>query len=89
LLTELSPEGFHDDWRIEPRTIPLMTERAVHPVKLTASGWVEWHVPAGEYFECFPPDAFTEQETPSVVLDCSSAGPFRFAWRLRETARPS
>ncbi len=76
LLTELSPEGFHDDWRIEPRTIPLMTERVVHPVKLTASGWVDWHVPAGEYFDCFPPDAFAEQETPSVVLNRSSAGPF-------------
>ena len=52
--------GGPPDAELRPRSIPLMRESLVPVQKLSESMWLEWRRPPEEYFECRPPNAFTE-----------------------------
>ncbi len=71
VLKDLPPEMWQDDWRLAPRTIPLMIEKPVLPVRTVAVGWVDWNVPPVEYFDCFTEDAFVERPDRSVLMERS------------------
>jgi len=67
LLYEVPRESWREDWRLAPRSIPLMEERRITPTRITNVGWVTWTIPPEEYFECFPPSAFQEEIAPQAV----------------------
>jgi alpha-L-rhamnosidase len=76
VLREVPAESWQDDWRLTPRSIPLLDEKLLAPVRVTNAGWVSWNVPPEEYFDCFPPDAFREELDSEVVLNRPSEGLF-------------
>lgn len=76
ILPEVSREHWQEDWRLTPRSIPLLQERRIVPVRISNVGWVTWTVPPEEYFDCFPGDAFREQADPSVLVNRPSRGLF-------------
>ena len=74
LLREVPRESWQEDWRLAPRSIPLMQERPVAPKRITNVGRVTWLVPPEEYFDCFPLGAFREEADPGVVLSRGPGG---------------
>jgi alpha-L-rhamnosidase len=66
-LPELPREGWHEDWTLRVRQIPLMKESVIEPARVIDAGWVEWGVPPVEYFDSFPEAAFVETRDRSVA----------------------
>jgi hypothetical protein len=80
--------GSPADSELRARTIPLLCETLVPVIGLTEFGWITWHRPAEEYFECLTPDSFqadvsqsAKQKAPGVwqiKMDDSRAAALTF-----------
>jgi hypothetical protein len=68
-FSELPREGAKDEWTLRARSIPPVRETYVRAPEPAAGGWIEWLAPPEEYFECFPPEAFTERADASLSMN--------------------
>lgn len=72
-LGELGPAGWLPDWRLTPREIPPLVERAVLPARAGAAGRIRWRIPPEEYFDCYTDGAFEEVLDAGVIKQPSAS----------------